>query len=248
MVWSPLQPLSLIQGIPHPCSYVEDGRMAGALFLYDVEVMNGALYQDLMAMGFRRSGSEIYRPLCGGHGAGCYDCVPMRLPVARFHPSRNLKQVTRRNSDLVVTRHPIHFDGAHFQLYQNYLATRHGGGPMDNPDPEAYWQFVWSPWLETMLVTFHQQQQLLMVAVVDFLPDSLSAVYTFFDPLASRQRSLGSYAILWQIAEAARLNKSWLYLGYWVDNSRKMQYKARFQPSEIYRSGRWLPWPVPAVG
>ncbi|MBF0124109.1 MAG: arginyltransferase [Magnetococcales bacterium] len=246
MVLPRFRTLSLVHGLPHPCSYIEDGRIAGALFLCDIDHMDGALYQDLMASGFRRSGAQIYRPLCVGYGNGCQECVAARVPVVHFQPSRNMQQTWRRNRDLSITSQTIHFNPSHFQLYQNYLAARHTDGPMDNPEPEAYWQFIWSPWLETVLVEFYQQQQLLMVAVVDILPDSLSAVYTFFEPLESRRRSLGTYAILWQIAEARRLGKNWLYLGYWIDTSPKMRYKSRFQPLEVYRYGAWLPWSVGA--
>lgn len=121
----------------------------------------------------------------------------------------------------------------HFDLYCRYLEARHRGGGMDNPTPESYMQFLTSRWADTLFYEFRLHRQLVAVAVVDIFETGLSAVYTFFDPNAYK-RSLGAYAILWEIEETKRLQRHWLYLGYWIKSCRKMNYKIEYYPLEYY--------------
>lgn len=231
-----LRTLRLYLTVEHACGYLE-GRAARNL-VADPRVIDNDLYAQLARLGFRRSGEHVYRPHC----LGCSECLSLRIPVARFRPNRTQVRTARTNADLRVNcRRPV-FSQEHFQLFGRYLRHRHPNGGMDNPTPESYLSFIAARWSDTRLYEFRQGQALLGVAVVDHLEDGLSAVYTFFDPQTER-RSLGTYAILWQIGEAARLGLDWVYLGYWIRHCQKMAYKAGFRPHEIFIDGQWQPVP-----
>jgi len=219
---------------PHPCSYLP-GRRATTVFADPAFAMDGGVYTALSRHGFRRSGAHVYRPQC----AACSACVPVRVPVAEFHPRRSQRRVERANRDLCVQGEPLTFRREHFELYRRYLAARHPQGGMDDPSPRDYLDFLQSPWGETRAYAFQCGARLLAVAVADVLSDGLSAVYTFFDPGFAR-RSPGVHAVLWQIREAQRLGLDWLYLGYWIAESPKMRYKRDYQPQEHYVDGRWV--------
>jgi len=128
----------------------------------------------------------------------------------------------------------------HYALYRRYIATRHAGGGMDMDIPERFMEFLSSGWCESEFVEFRDGERLVAVAVMDVLGQGLSAVYTFFDPELA-PRSLGTYAILWQIEEARRRGLPYVYLGYWIRELSKMAYKARFRPLELFRDGQWQP-------
>jgi arginine-tRNA-protein transferase len=159
--------------------------------------------------------------------------------VARFCATRSQRRTWKRNADIQVKRVAAVFQDEHYQLYQRYVAQRHPGGGMENYGPEQYQSFFGCRWGETWLYEFRCGADLLAVASVDHLLDGLSAVYTFFDP-AQTQRGLGTYAVMWQISEAARLNLPHVYLGYWIAESDKMNYKTKFLPLEIYRNSSWI--------
>ena len=234
--------MTAIKGAPHlflstthACSYLPN-QTASTLFIDPRFPVTPDLLGDFNRRGFRRSGELIYRPHC----EGCQACVPVRIPVEAFVPSRAQRRTQGRNEDIVVSAHPAHFNPEHFTLFVRYQDARHAGGAMADPDPSSYLRFLVSRHSAT---TFHELRidgTLAGVAVVDALPDGLSAVYTFYDPSLT-QRGLGTYAILWQIAEARRRGLPFLYLGYWIKDSEKMAYKARFQPLEAYRNGCWSP-------
>lgn len=198
------------------------------------------LYSFLVNRGFRRSGGLLYRPHC----PGCNACIPIRIPVSKFRPNRCQRRTLSRNRDLTVYRVPPLFKDEHFELYRRYLALRHPGGGMDDPRPEDYMNFLTCSGLDTGFYEFRAEGVLLAVSVVDHLLAGLSAVYTFYDPSA-HARSLGTFSILWQIAEAQRRQLPWLYLGYWIVECSKMSYKSRFRPFEMYRNGRW--WTAPST-
>jgi arginine-tRNA-protein transferase len=133
-----------------------------------------------------------------------------------------------------------HFSEEHYALYCRYLAARHVGGGMDDPTEESYQNFLLSHWCETSFIEFREEGKLLGVAVTDHVFDGLSAFYTFFDPDYT-ERSLGTYAILQQISLAKSQNLAWLYLGYWIEDCRKMRYKQAFSALEGYVDRRWQP-------
>jgi len=217
----------------HPCSYLQD-RPATTVFLDPALPKTRAVHTLLSQNGFRRSGSHIYRPSC----KGCDSCVAVRIPAAAFTPGRSQKRCWRTNRDLTVIPREGGFDEEHFALYERYIHRRHFGGGMENPTGKQYMGFLNCPWSQTRFVEFRLGTALLAVAVMDELLDGFSAVYTFFDP-DHAGRGLGVFAILWQIQETRRQGLDWLYLGYWVRQSRKMKYKAGFLPQQRLMDGRW---------
>ncbi|MBF0357152.1 MAG: arginyltransferase [Magnetococcales bacterium] len=218
----------------HSCGYFA-GRLAATLYVDPGYAMSADTYQFLLNQGFRRSGNQVYRPYCGG----CSECIPVRLPVWKFKPGRNFRRVLNKNQELVVTTSPAAFNQERFELYQLYIKDRHGDGPMANPGPDDFISFLECSWGESKFVEFRLDGRLVMVAVMDEQENSFSAVYTYFDPTESA-RSLGTFAILWQIEEVKRLGKEWLYLGYWVEACKKMRYKSRFKPMEIFQDRKWI--------
>ncbi|MFN3587131.1 MAG: arginyltransferase [Moraxellaceae bacterium] len=218
----------------HACSYLP-GEQAITLFADPKSRMDRRVYTELSDLGFRRSGNYVYRPHC----ATCQACVPVRIPVATFRPNRQQSRVWKRNHDLRVVARDGSFREAHYALYERYIAARHHDGDMYPPSAEQYASFLTSDWSDTCFYEFHAGEKLVAVAVCDVMENGLSAVYTFYDPEEER-RSLGTYAILWQIEEARRIGLPSLYLGYWIKNSRKMNYKIGFRPIELLINNEWL--------
>jgi leucyl-tRNA---protein transferase len=218
----------------HVCGYFK-GRSAATLYVDPAYEMSARTYQFLLYQGFRRSGDQVYRPYC----KDCHECIPIRLPVEKFKKSKSLRRVWNKNQDLEVETFPPSLTQERFELYRAYINTRHDNGPMVNPTPDDFLSFLDCSWGQTPIVEFRLDGKLLMVAVMDRLDDSLSAVYTFFDP-AFASRSLGTYGVLWEIQEAQLLGKEWLYLGYWVEACKKMRYKSRFKPMQIYQERKWV--------
>lgn len=226
--------LRLMLGAPHPCNYLP-GRYASNLFIDPDASLNPEVYSALAAQGFRRSGEHVYRPHC----AACNACVPLRIPVNYFEPDRKQRRAWAANQDLTVIRNDAPDREEHLALFTRYVQQRHAGGGMDDLS-RAPLDFLSCEWCETHFYEFRRDGRLLAVAVADRLIDGLSAVYTYYDPDENR-RSLGTYAVLWEIHQARRLDLSWLYLGYWIENCRKMAYKDQYRPLETYRNDRWRP-------
>lgn len=224
---------ALFLSVPHPCSYLS-GRVAGTLLVDPSQPLDSDKLGSWTRNGFRRSGDIVYRPLC----PDCKACVPVRIPVDRFAPSRSQRRLRSRNRDLVVRRVNSRFYEEHFALYRRYQHARHRGGDMDDGEPESYSRFLFCPGVDTDLFEHRLDGRLVAVAIADRVPDGLSAVYTFFDPRESR-RSLGTWAVLCEIAESARRGLPHVYLGYWIEGSAKMSYKTRFRPLEIWCDNRW---------
>ncbi len=218
---------------PQSCSYLPN-RQSSTLFADPQATLDNKIYSQLIEQGFRRSGEYLYRPDC----ESCNACIPLRIPVTEFVPNRSQCRTWRRNKEITVTALPARYSNEQFRLYQRYLHSRHQGGEMDNPTPESYLAFLTSSWSDTLFYEFRLEQKLIAVAVADQLHSGLSAVYTFFDPEYAAH-SPGNYAILWLIQETRRRNLSWLYLGYWIEECKKMAYKNQYQPFEIYRKERW---------
>ena len=218
---------------PHPCSYLPD-EQATTLFLDPSQPMDIELYAQLSTLGFRRSGDHLYRPHC----QDCQACVPARIPAGRFSPNRQQRKILRRNADLKVGWAAPRLTEEYYDLYLRYIETRHADGDMYPPSREQFDTFLVSDLPYSRFIEFRLDEQLLAVAVTDILPNGLSAVYTFFDP-QQEQRSLGRFAILWQITEARRMGLHALYLGYWIRNCRKMAYKTQYRPIELLVNQRW---------
>jgi len=219
----------------HPCSYLPE-QWAATLFADPVGPMNNGLYSALLANGFRRSGEYLYRPQC----PACRACVPVRVAIDSFRPNRNQRRTWLHNQDLEVRPVPPVFTIDHYSLYRRYVSARHPGDDMQNLTPERFITFLAARWANTVFYEFRRGIDVVAVAAVDRVDDALSAVYTFFDTDEER-RSLGRYAVLYEIEQARTKGLRWLYLGYWIDACRKMRYKAEFQPLEYYCNGRWTP-------
>lgn len=227
------QSLTLYLSPPCGCSYLPEQIATNAVIDPSTK-LSPALYNQLLNKGFRRSGNLVYRPHC----EHCQACIATRIPVENFQPSRNQRRTWKRNQDITVTSTPAHHTEEFFDLYKRYLGQRHPDGGMENPTPESFEDFLLTDWGETIFIEFRHKEVLLGVAVADVIPDGFSAMYTFFDPTAS-QRSLGTYAILWLIEAAKKGSKPWVYLGYWIESCKKMQYKTRFQLIEGFQGGEW---------
>lgn len=227
-----LEHLRFFLSAPHVCGYL-DNLEASEIWADTSVDMTTAIYSHLSDLGFRRSGDHVYRPRC----EHCNACIPVRLDIARFNPSRSQRRCWQQNQDLVTT---IRTQPAHDypNLFLRYIQGRHPGGAMDTPDASNPIDFLGSLWCDTRFHEFRLDEKLIAVATVDHLNDGLSAVYTFFDPEYS-QRSLGVYAVLHQIEQAKQQQLRWLYLGYWIQGCRKMTYKNQYQPLQHYREGRW---------
>lgn len=229
-------PFSLLQfysTAPYACSYLPD-RISRSQVVTPVHLVNTAIYSQLMRSGFRRSGPFIYRPCCDS----CNACVPVRLPVDRLALSRSQRRAQQRHANLEVRERPLLYDDAHYCLYARYQAKRHSGGGMDEDNDDQYSQFLLASPMETRLMEFTENGVLRMVSVIDVMDDGLSSVYTFFDPDVPGA-SYGTYNILWQAAFCQQLNLPYLYLGYWIRETRKMTYKANFHPVQGYVNGVW---------
>ena len=225
-------PLRLLLGTEQPCGYLPK-RLSRSAFVAPHTQVNSEVYGALIANGFRRSGDYAYRPACNG----CKACVSVRVPVAAFKPNRAQRRAIKRNTDLHIEKLNSLGD-EHFQLLRRYLLSRHPFGGMDADDAASFHEFLGSSWGVTEFWCFREGPTLRMVAVVDHLPDGLSAVYTFYDP-DQTARSLGTYAVLQQIRTAQAQGLQYLYLGYWVANSSTMDYKRHFTPLEYFNGSGW---------
>ena len=219
---------------PHPCSYLSD-KQATTAFVDPKHPINTATYSYLTTIGFRRSGQYIYAPRC----ASCKSCIPVRVPVLGFQPTRSQKRCLKRNSDISATiETTINLD-EHYTLYQKYIDTRHSDGDMYPATMAQYRDFIGKPWECSRFIEFRLDKKLVACAVSDWLDDCLSAIYTYYDPDLS-ERSLGTLAILRQIQLVNEQALDYVYLGYWIRDSAKMMYKSKFRPAELYIENRWL--------
>lgn len=219
---------------PHACSYLPN-EQATTLFLDPSQPMDVKVYAELSDLGFRRSGDHLYRPHC----QRCNACIPARIPTAGLQLNRQQKRILKRNADLSITGVRPAFTEEYYQLYSNYIEQRHFDGDMYPPSREQFQMFLVRDLPFSRFYEFRLGSRLLAVAVTDVLPNGLSAVYTFYDPSEER-RSLGRYAILWQVQEAERLDLNAVYLGYWIKNCRKMNYKTEYRPIELLINQRWV--------
>jgi arginine-tRNA-protein transferase len=222
---------------PQPCPYLA-GKVERKLFT--ALQGDGACHLNdvLSHQGFRRSQNVLYRPSC----AGCSACLSARIVVRDFRPSRGQRRVLRRNAGLErVARSPWATE-AQYALFRRYLDARHATGGMADMDMSEFSAMIEESPVRSRVIEYYRPgrrgRELAAVCLTDVLSDGVSMVYSFFDPDLARD-SLGSFVILDHVAMAAESGLPYVYLGYWVPGSAKMDYKARFQPLEIFAEGRW---------
>jgi arginine-tRNA-protein transferase len=230
----PRRPQFFYTTAPLPCPYLP-GRTERKIVTELSGTEAEALHERLSRAGFRRSHNIAYAPVC----PGCQACVPIRVVSEDFTPDRTQRRILRANADLTVSEMPARATAEQFTLFQRYQKNRHADGDMAAMGYYDYRAMIEDTPISTGLLEFRDaRDRLLGACLTDWLADGLSAVYSFFDT-DQEKRSLGTFAVLWLIGRARSLGLPYVYLGYWVPESRKMAYKARFRPSEILISGAW---------
>ncbi len=229
---------------PQPCPYLP-GRLERKLFTHLTHDKPPELVDRLLTTGFRRSQNIAYVPYC----EGCQACVSVRVLSNEFRPDRSMKRVMQRNSRLVARRMAPHPTAEQYALFRTYIDARHGDGGMADMTVFDYRMMVEDTVIETFLTEYRERPRdgdaddyeswpLKAVALCDRLADGVSMVYSFYDP-ADEKRSLGTHMIIEHIEFAHRIGLPYLYLGYWIEGSRKMSYKTRFKPQERLGPDRW---------
>lgn len=230
----PRRPQFFYTTAPLPCPYLP-GRTERKIVTELSGTEAEALHERLSRAGFRRSHNIAYAPVC----PGCQACVPIRVVSEDFSPDRTQRRILRANADLTVSEMPARATAEQFTLFQRYQKNRHADGDMAAMGYYDYRAMIEDTPISTGILEFRDaRDRLLGACLTDWLADGLSAVYSFFDT-DQEKRSLGTFAVLWLIGRARSLGLPYVYLGYWVPESRKMAYKARFRPSEILISGAW---------
>ena len=228
-----LKTLQFYTTATYPCSYLP-GFEARSQVAAPTHLITADTYSHLVEQGFRRSGLFTYRPHCDQ----CQACLPIRVDVNGFNASRTQRKTWQRHNMLMASEQSLHWNSEHFELYQRYQSSRHPGAGMDEDSRSQYTQFLLTSRVNSKLIEFRLPSgELQMVSIIDVIDSGLSSVYTFFEPDAPG--SLGTYGILWQLAQCRRLQLPWLYLGYWIQESRKMAYKSQYRPFQILRHGVW---------
>lgn len=231
-----LGPLQFYRSSAAPCPYLP-GRIERKLFARLAGPDAVPINSTLSHAGFRRSHDIIYKPAC----PGCNACVPVRVPVAQFKPEGTLARIARRGNSFVLSERKATPSREQYELFLTYENMRHADSDMARMSYEDYSAMLLEGDADT--VTFELRDKdfnLLGLMLADRLADGWSAVYSFYSPLPAHERySLGTLLILALIEAARKQQQPYVYLGYWVDHSRKMGYKARFQPLERLGPAGW---------
>ena len=233
------RPLMFHHTLPMPCPYL-GGRTERRL-VADIGGPRGDLAHDVLAkIGFRRTQTLVYRPAC----PSCAACIPVRVRVNDFIWSKGFKRNLKLNDDLIGELRPAATSQEQFELFQSYQQSRHDGGEMSHMSRNDYDDMITRSPINSRLLEYRERNsgKLLGVMFSDMQNDGFSAVYSFFDQ-AEAKRSLGKYMILDLIKRTKAGCKHYVYLGYWIAESRKMAYKTSYKPCEIFTNGQWHDYP-----
>ena len=244
MTQHPTQSPQFFLTAPSPCPYLE-GQFERKVFTHLVGDKASEMNDLLTQGGFRRSQNIAYRPAC----ENCRACVSVRILAQEFEPSRNMRRVTQHNADLVGVMHDAEPSTEQYSLFRAYLDARHRKGGMSDMTVLDYAMMVEDTHVDTKIIEYRRrgpdtfitgkgQGALVAVALTDKMADGLSMVYSYFDPDLD-ERSLGTFMILDHIQRAKAMVLPHVYLGYWVNGSRKMNYKMRFMPQEHLGPKGW---------
>ena len=244
MTQHPTQSPQFFLTAPSPCPYIE-GQFERKVFTHLVGDKAADMNDLLTQGGFRRSQNIAYRPAC----ENCRACVSVRILANEFEPTRNMRRVMHHNSDLIGALHDAEPSTEQYSLFRKYLDARHRKGGMSDMTVLDYAMMVEDTHVKTKIIEYRKRGpdsfitgkgrgELIAVALSDIMADGMSMVYSYFDPDLP-QRSLGTFMILDHIARARAAGLPHVYLGYWVNGSRKMSYKVRFTPQEHLGSKGW---------
>ena len=220
---------------PSPCPYL-GGKEERKVFTHLVGERAPELNNILTQGGFRRSQSIAYRPAC----EGCRSCVSVRVVAKDFRPSQSMRRIARRNADVVSDMRIAVPTSEQYAIFRAYLESRHRDGGMADMTVLDYAMMVEDSHIETRIIEYRLREsgELVAMALTDVLSDGLSMVYSFFEP-DEAPRSLGTLMVLDHIARSRNMGLAYVYLGYWVRGSRKMDYKGRFLPQERLMPEGW---------
>ena len=216
-----------------PCGYLPDKDERLLVYLDD-QPLSPIMYAALQNQGFRRSEQYVYKPYC----KSCNACQSIRVPVHKFKPSRSQKRILKRASKFWSNISPT-VECDYFPLYEKYVNNKHFGGVMYPASHSQLDSFTDCDWMDQLYIELYDNKQLIAVAICDVSPESVSAVYTFYDPDYA-DHSLGTLMIMQQVELARQLERSWLYLGYFIKECQKMNYKTKFHPYQIPVDNKWL--------
>ncbi|WEX07472.1 arginyltransferase [Chelativorans sp. AA-79] len=244
MTQHPTQSPQFFLTAPSPCPYLE-GQFERKVFTHLVGAKAPELNDLLTQGGFRRSQNIAYRPAC----ETCRACVSVRILAQEFKPSKNMERVLKRNADLIGTAHQAEPSTEQYSLFRTYLDARHRRGGMSDMTVLDYAMMVEDTHVDTRMIEYRRrgadsfitgrgEGELIAVALTDQMADGLSMVYSFYNP-EMEERSLGTFMILDHIRRANAAGLPHVYLGYWVNGSRKMAYKVRFTPQEHLGPNGW---------